>query len=396
MAKLRNIVLAAMAATACVVASAQAEPSAKDQKEDASILDKCVNIPAASAWNVWGAQVFLKKDQTVPGGSKIRAIASKGQNPWDAQASMQIVKPVKKGDVLFVAIWMRAEEPAKGKTTATITSIGVSLSKAPYTGLFNDSADVGTKWAMYYAKGIADRDYEPGEIGMSVMLAAETQVVELGPAFVVDLGANYDLSKLPGNKKAAPAPTAQAAPLDPEARFAESLKKLRAKLPAPGKLIADPGKQPYSYGKVLTATPVSVADAPGGTALRTVVAEKADKPWDAGLSMPVSGAINKGDAVVMAVFVRLVEADTADGNGLISQINVSMAKEPWTTICTREAKIAPGGWNIYTVSGIATVDLPAGGASALLQVGGAKQTLEIGPIFVLNLGQGLDPAKLPQ
>ena len=46
-------------------------------------------------------------------------------------------------------------------------------------------------------------------------------------------------------------------------------------------------------------------------------------------------------------------------------------------------------------SGIATADYAPGTTGFGMQLGGDKQTIDIGAVYVLNLGPGVDLAKLP-
>ncbi|MGB8600884.1 MAG: hypothetical protein WCD42_01675, partial [Rhizomicrobium sp.] len=185
---------------------------AEDAGAGSAVLNQLLNTPAANAWSAWGAKAALKKDSTVTGGAAMRVeVAAKPAHLWDAAAATPIKKPIQKGDVILVSFWARAVTPAPGGTTATLGSIAVQQAKEPYTNLFNEAAEVTDTWAMYYASGVAGEDYGAGQLNVSVLLGADQQTVDLGPAFVLDLGPHYDVSKLPHNKKAAP-PAPAAAP----------------------------------------------------------------------------------------------------------------------------------------------------------------------------------------
>lgn len=363
-------------------ALAQSAPAPASGTGD--ILDHIINVPGVGAWNVWNAQASPRKDAAVQGGRAIRVAVPKREHSWEAAASIAITKPVKQGDAILAAFWARVEVPPAGRTTAILAQIGVGMVKAPYTGLFGEPAEAGPAWKMYYASGVADRDYQAGELNMSVQLAAAEQTLDLGPAFVVDLGPDYDRTKLPHNAAAAPA--------NPQSSLSAALAKIQAGLPVKGTPISNPALGAFVYGNGQTNTQIAAPEIPGGQAIHVTVAQKPANPWDIGASLPILGDIHKGDALVMVAYVRVV--DPAAGAGTISSMGISLGKNPWTRIIGADVAPAAGGWHALTVRGISPIDAKAGDLGAGFQLGGAKQTLDIGPVFVLNLGQGVDPAKL--
>lgn len=378
----------ALVVSAVIAGSAQAENAGGD----AAVLNQLLNTPAANAWSSWGTKAILKRDSTVTGGAAMHIeIATKPANPWEAAAALPINKPVNKDDVIMVSFWARAATPAPGGSTATLSSIAVQLAKAPYTSLFNESADVGGTWAMYYASGVAGQDYGAGQLNVSVLLGAAQQTVDLGPAFVLNLGPRYDVSKLPHNKKVTAAPPiATAATPDNHVSINAALTSLRAKLPKAGTLISDPTHLAFAFGADQTSQNVTASDVPGGAATRTILSKAGANPWDDGVSQPLNGAVKQGDTILMAAYLR-----SNDGIGTIASMGVALNHAPWSQIIAKPVTVPTGGWHLITVSGSATTNASASELMAMMQTGAAKQSLDVGPVFVLNLGQGITPAQLP-
>jgi hypothetical protein len=178
------------------------------QAQDDNILDKLVNVPSPKSWVAQGMSQWPQAidDADVQGGQAMRfEIRDKGANPWSVSANVSITKPIKAGDVMLFAFWARAEVPLAGQTTASIPGIRIQETKAPYGTIAQDAAAVTGKWAMYYASGVADKDYKPGSLVATLQLAAGKQTIDLGPVFVLDFGPDYDKSKLPHNAGAAAA-----------------------------------------------------------------------------------------------------------------------------------------------------------------------------------------------
>ena len=191
------------------------------------ILSNAVNDPSA-AWSVSGATSELIKDPAVAGGTAERVtIAAKGANPWDVVASAATTKAVHKGDVLLLAFWAKAEQLPQGRDRSTIVG-KLQLIAAPYTGLGDETTlRLRGGWALYYAHGVADQDYAAGSIGGALQLATAAQVIDFGPLFILDLGPNYDVAKLPTNVPSfaslpVPPPPAFSAPFVPLDAFAQN------------------------------------------------------------------------------------------------------------------------------------------------------------------------------
>lgn len=163
------------------------------------LLDKAVNQPGTS-WNFYGEKYKAKATQApgIPGDEAVHvAVAAKGANPWDIGATSATVKPVQANDTMLLAVYLRAPDAAEGQTIDL--PIGIGEAAAPYGVLAQDMAKVGPSWKLYYAAGRAGRAYAPGAIRATVQLAGAKQVVELGPVFLLDMGAAQDPAKLPHN-----------------------------------------------------------------------------------------------------------------------------------------------------------------------------------------------------
>lgn len=161
---------------------------------------KAINNPADS-WGFWGpVKADSVSDPLAEGGKAKRAtIAPKPAKPWDVGGYVLITKPVHKGDVILLAFWARAERLPDGddfvETTGRIHDISPADSSiTPETQFL-----IGRKWKLFYASGTADKDYPVGTLGCGMLLGSDEQTIDFGPAYIVDYGPGYDLSKLPQN-----------------------------------------------------------------------------------------------------------------------------------------------------------------------------------------------------
>lgn len=70
---------------------------------------------------------------------------------------------------------------------------------APYENFVGNGVTITRSWKIYYASGKAPKDLAGSTMRATAHLAANRQVIDLGPVFVLDFGQNYDPAKLPRN-----------------------------------------------------------------------------------------------------------------------------------------------------------------------------------------------------
>lgn len=196
--KVKLLALCGLCATSLYAQSPPATPAVQTAQPD--ILDRAVNQPGV-AWTFYGAGHSEKAVRAVgiPGEQAVRVtITAKGANAWDVGALYPTTKPIAANDTMLVAVYLRAPNVQAGQTTA-ISFVGATGGDAPYPPLASASVQIGPEWKIYYAAGMAPQAFAPGKARIAVHLAGAKQVLELGPAFLLDFGAGYDPAKLPKN-----------------------------------------------------------------------------------------------------------------------------------------------------------------------------------------------------
>ena len=190
----------AWALALAVIAAAPAVAQTVDPLQSETLIKKVVNRPG-TAWTLYGGGLTTKtmKDPDLPGMQFSRAtVAEKGKNPWDAGAGYDIDRPIKAGDVIFFAVYLRAPQIKDGET-AEMPGMGVSQNGAPYAAIAMATAHITNRWGVYYAAAKAPATYARGQAKIGLQLAADKQVIDLGPVFALDLGPDYDINSLPHN-----------------------------------------------------------------------------------------------------------------------------------------------------------------------------------------------------
>jgi hypothetical protein len=166
-----------------LIASAASQGAAQDASD---MANRIINDPSNPT--VTGASARLLNDSKVQGGKALRVtVPRKGEHPWSASIGGPINKPVKAGDNLVLAYWVRLEKGEAGPTT-TLPYGGIQLSSAPYTSVVNDSAEIGPDWKLVQVKGKADKDYPAGALNVTIHVATARQTIDFGPVIALDMG----------------------------------------------------------------------------------------------------------------------------------------------------------------------------------------------------------------
>lgn len=71
--------------------------------------------------------------------------------------------------------------------------------RCPYPQITGETVNVGAGWKRYFVSGVSNQAFAAGKARIGIQLAGAKQVIEVGPAFLLDLGAGFDRSKLPHN-----------------------------------------------------------------------------------------------------------------------------------------------------------------------------------------------------
>jgi hypothetical protein len=181
------------AACLIVLTPLAAAPVAALQSGD-DIVRHIISIPNPRAYRVDGTQNGargqVRDDPAVQGGKALRVqVPRRSAQPWDTAVAVPINRAVHSGDNLVLAFWARLEQGDSGATSAALPSNAVQLSAAPYTAVFGGPVTVTPQWQMFEIHGQANRDYAADSLNVSMHLATGHQVIDIGPVFVLDMGA---------------------------------------------------------------------------------------------------------------------------------------------------------------------------------------------------------------
>jgi len=93
-----------------------------------------------------------------------------------------------------------------------------------------------------------------------------------------------------------------------------------------------------------------------------------------------------GDELLLAFWARLEKGEGGATTTTLPYNAVQLSAAPYTALFAGQAEIGPE-WKLQEVRGKADADRAAGTLKATIHLATGAQTVELGPIFVVNLGQ---------
>lgn len=124
----------------------------------------------------------------------------------------------------------------------------------------------------------------------------------------------------------------------------------------------------------------------GGKALRIAVRGKGANPWDVAVETAIEKPVKAGDSLLFAFWARLEEGEGGAASATLPYNAVQLSAAPYTGLFVAPVTIGPD-WQLHEVRGKAGRDHAAGTLKATIHLATGKQTVDLGPLFVVNLGQ---------
>jgi hypothetical protein len=123
----------------------------------------------------------------------------------------------------------------------------------------------------------------------------------------------------------------------------------------------------------------------GGKALRVPVRRKGSNPWDVSVQTTIIQPVKAGDALVLAFWARLEAGEGGATTATLPSNAVQQSSAPYEWLFGSPVEIGPE-WKLHEIRGKAGKDYAAGTLNATIHLATAQQTVDFGPIFVINLG----------
>jgi len=148
-------------------------------------------------------------------------------------------------------------------------------------------------------------------------------------------------------------------------------------------IVNDPSAPEVSGAK---ATLVDDAKAEGGKALRIAVPKKGSNPWDSAVGGAIKKPVVKGDHLVLHFAARLEKGDSGATTTTLPYAAIQLNAAPYSTVMQGSADIG-SDWKVFNIEGVSDNNYSANELKVTIQLATAKQTVDFGPIVVLDRGK---------
>jgi hypothetical protein len=149
------------------------------------------------------------------------------------------------------------------------------------------------------------------------------------------------------------------------------------------KIINDPGNPNVNGAR---AKLVDDPNVQGGKALQVIVSKKGVHDWDSSVDTTIKKPIKAGDHLILAFQAKLVSIDGGGATATLPYNAVQMNGAPYTTVISGSATVGPE-WSLQKIEGTAAKDFAPGDIKTTMQLGNARQTIELGPVMLFDMGQ---------
>jgi len=124
-----------------------------------------------------------------------------------------------------------------------------------------------------------------------------------------------------------------------------------------------------------------------GKALRVEVPGRNAQAWTTAVSVPINRAVHAGDRLVLAFWARLEQGENGATTASLPYNAVQLSGAPYTAVFSGGVTVTPQ-WQMFEINGQASRDYADGALNVAIHLATGRQTIDIGPVFVLDMGQG--------
>jgi hypothetical protein len=124
----------------------------------------------------------------------------------------------------------------------------------------------------------------------------------------------------------------------------------------------------------------------GGKAMRVQVRRKGANVWDVAVESAINQPVKAGDSLVFAFWARLEKGADGATTTTLPFNALQLSAAPYSTVIGNPVEIGPE-WKLHEIEGKADKDYAAGTLKATIHLATAAQTVDLGPLIVVNLGQ---------
>jgi hypothetical protein len=152
------------------------------------------------------------------------------------------------------------------------------------------------------------------------------------------------------------------------------------------RIISVPNPNSYRVDGVRNARVRADPGVQFGRALRVPVPGRNDQAWTVAVAVPITRPVAAGDRLILAFWARLEEGENGATSAELPYNSVQLATAPYTALFHGGVTITPR-WQLFQIRGNADRAYGADTLNVSLHLATGRQTVDIGPVIVLDMGQ---------
>jgi hypothetical protein len=153
------------------------------------------------------------------------------------------------------------------------------------------------------------------------------------------------------------------------------------------KIISIPNPNAYRVDGVRTGARVRAdSTVQFGRALRVPVPGRNAQAWTVAVAVPINRPVAAGDTLILAFWARLEQGENGATTAELPYNAVQLAAAPYTALFHDGVTITPQ-WQLFQIRGRADRAYAADALNVSLHLATGRQTVDIGPVIVLDMGQ---------
>lgn len=145
-------------------------------------------------------------------------------------------------------------------------------------------------------------------------------------------------------------------------------------------IVNDPSAPDVTGAK---ATLIDDSKVEGGKALRVQVPKKGANPWDSSIGGAINKPIARGDHLILHFSARLEKGENGATTATLPYNAIQLAAAPYSTVMQGSGEIGPD-WKVFNIEGTSDGVYSPGQLKVSIQLATARQTVDFGPIVVLD------------
>lgn len=126
----------------------------------------------------------------------IRIESDRRGKPWDAEPWIAIDRPIQKGEVFLLHLWLRKIE-SQDESTQALVEANLGMRRDPWSMPISRRMYLSGGWQEFWIPGKADRDLDQGDLFLRFFAGELPQVVEIGGITLWTYGTDASLADLP-------------------------------------------------------------------------------------------------------------------------------------------------------------------------------------------------------